>query len=191
MFGIELPTSCHPNIQITHFCTPPVVKSDCALSEFIPGEDRCTKFINQDWTFLQPSDIPSTFRNVVHTDNSSVQVSQSQTQVASSIVQLPTHTLNIQNLTLPTQIVEPVLGFTPAEIQRAEKELQLTVEQLLELESCKGYVKTPKQTLDGIYVHHPHCFLPLAKEAKKLAEALKKEQDAAQWADIPPEKLLQ
>ena len=34
-------------------------------------------------------------------------------------------------------------------------------------------------------------FLPLAKEAKKLAEALKKEQDASQWAGIQHEKLLQ
>ena len=34
-------------------------------------------------------------------------------------------------------------------------------------------------------------FLPLAKEAKKLAKALRKEQEAAQWVGIPPEKLLQ
>ena len=50
---------------------------------------------------------------------------------------------------------------------------------------------TPIQTLDGIYVHQPHQFLPLAKEAKKLAEALKKEQDTSQWAGVPYEKLLQ
>ena len=31
----------------------------------------------------------------------------------------------------------------------------------------------------------------LAKEAKKLAEAFKKEQDASQWAGIPHERLLQ
>ena len=31
----------------------------------------------------------------------------------------------------------------------------------------------------------------MAQEAKKLAEALKKEQDVSQWAGIPPEKLLQ
>ena len=31
----------------------------------------------------------------------------------------------------------------------------------------------------------------MAQEAKKLATALKKEQDASQWAGIPPEKLLQ
>ena len=31
----------------------------------------------------------------------------------------------------------------------------------------------------------------MAQEAKKLANALKKEQDASQWAGIPPKKLLQ
>ena len=31
----------------------------------------------------------------------------------------------------------------------------------------------------------------MAQEAKKLTEALKKEQDISQWAGIPPEKLLQ
>ena len=65
------------------------------------------------------------------------------------------------------------------------------VEQLLGLESCKEYIQTPIQTLDSIHVHQPRQFLPLAKEAKKLAEALKKEQDASQWAGIPHENLLQ
>ena len=118
-------------------------------------------------------------------DNSSVQVSQSQTQVVSSTAKLPTHTPEHQNSTLPSQIVEPVLGFMPAEIQRAEAELKLMLEQLLRLESCKEHVQIPIQTLDGIPVHQPHWFLPLAKEAKKLAE-----QDASQWAGIPHEKLL-
>ena len=79
----------------------------------------------------------------------------------------------------------------PAKIQRAEDKPKLMVEQLLELESCKGYVQTPIQTLDSIYVHQPQQFLLLAKEAKKLAEALKKEQVTSQWAGIPHEKLLQ
>ena len=63
----------------------------------------------------------------------------------------------------------------PTEIQRAEAELKVTVKQLLRLELFKEYVQTPIQTLDGIHVHRPHQFLLLAKEAKKLAEALKKE----------------
>ena len=49
----------------------------------------------------------------------------------------------------------------------------------------------PIQTLDGIHVHQPCQFLPLAKEAKQLAEAFKKEKDTFQWAGIPHEKLLQ
>ena len=63
--------------------------------------------------------------------------------------------------------------------------------QLLEIESCQEYVKTPLQTLDGIYVNQPKRFLPLAKEAKKLAKEFRKEQVASQWAGIPHEKLLQ
>ena len=80
---------------------------------------------------------------------------------------------------------------TLAEICRAQAELKLTVEQLLEIQLCQEYIKTPLQTLDGIYIHQPKRFLPLAKEAQKLVEALKKEQDAAQWAGITPEKFVQ
>ena len=47
-----------------------------------------------------------------------------------------------------------------------QTEPKLTVQQLLEIESCKDYVKIPLQTLDGIYVNQPKRFLPLAKEAK-------------------------
>ena len=92
---------------------------------------------------------------------------------------------------MPTQTVEPVLGFTLAEICRAQDKPKLTVEQLLEIESCQEYVKTQLQTLDCIYVYQPKRFLPLAKEAKKLAEAFKKEQVTSQWAGIRHEKLLQ
>ena len=77
-----------------------------------------------------------------------------------------------------------MLGFTPAEIHRAQAKPKLTVEQLLEIESCQEYVKTLLQTLDGFYIHQPKRFLPLAKETKKLAEAFKKEQVASQWAGI-------
>ena len=37
----------------------------------------------------------------------------------------------------------------------------------------------------------PKRFLPLAQEAKKLAEDFWKEEIASQWAELPPEKLLQ
>ena len=36
------------------------------------------------------------------------------------------------------------------EIHHRQTEPTLTVQQLLEIESCKDYIKTPLQTLDGI-----------------------------------------
>ena len=54
----------------------------------------------------------------------------------------------------------------------------------------EGYVQTPIQTLDGLYVNQPKHFLPLAEEAKRLAEELHKEKQAEQWAGILHEKLL-
>ena len=163
VFEAELSTLCQSDIPSKHSSTSLVVNSDRALSDFIKCEERCSKFINQDLNFLQPSNIPSVSKNVLPDDNSFVQVSQSQTQVVSSTAKLPTYTPKDENSTLPTRIVEPVLGFTPAEIRRAEAEPKLMVQQLLGLESCKDYVQTPIQTLDGIYVHQPCWFLLLAK----------------------------
>ena len=77
-----------------------------------------------------------------------------------------------------------MLDFTLAVICRAQAEPKLTVEQLLEIESCQEYVKSPLQTLDSIYVHQPKRFVPLAKEVRKLAEAFKKKQVASRWAGI-------
>ena len=62
---------------------------------------------------------------------------------------------------------------------------------MLQIKSCKDYIKTPLQTLDGLYVTQPERFLPLAQEAKKLVEEFWKEEIASQWAGLPPEKLLQ
>ena len=54
----------------------------------------------------------------------------------------------------------------------------------------EGYDQTPIQTLNGICVNQLKHFLPLAKEAKCLAEEIYKEKQAEQWAGIPHEKLL-
>ena len=99
----------------------------------------------------------------------------------SSCVTLPTHISTEDNNTSHTQILEPTLG----QIHHAQNEPKLTVPQLLEIESCKDYAKTPLQTLDGIYVTQPKRFLPLAQEE------FQKEEIASQWAGLPPEKLLQ
>ena len=62
-FKAELSTSCQSDILSTHSPTSPVVNSDCALSDFIEHEERCSKFINQDLNFLQSSNIPSVSKN--------------------------------------------------------------------------------------------------------------------------------
>ena len=59
------------------------------------------------------------------------------------------------------------------------------------IEPCREYTETPLKTLDGLNVMQPKRFLPLAQEAKKLAKELYKEEIASQWAELPPEKLLQ
>ena len=47
-----------PNVFIEWTYSPPVICNDHAFTEFIQGEERCLKFINQDLTFLQSSSIP-------------------------------------------------------------------------------------------------------------------------------------
>ena len=85
-----------------------------------------------------------------------------------------------------TQSVQPALGFTPAEICRAENNPTLTI-----IIGDREYTETPLKMLDGLYVMQPKRFLPLMKEANKLAKELHKEEIVSQWAELPPEKLLQ
>ena len=171
-----------PNISLERLHAPPVVHNDRALTEFIQGEERCLKFINQDLMFLQESHIPSTFTNVSHTP----------TQLKESLhITLPTCVSKENNHTAHTQTVQPALGFTPAETHQAQNEPTLMIPELLEIEPCKDYTETPLQTLDGLHVMQPKRFLPLTQEAKKLVEELHKEEIASQWAGLLPEKLLQ
>ena len=150
-----------PTVSIERTYSPLVIYNDRVFTEFVNGEERCKKFVNQDLTFLQVSEIPSTFSNVSRV---SARVKES------TCIRLPTHISTEDNSTLCTQIVEPALGFTLAEISHTQNEPKLMVQQLLEIESCKYYIKTLIQSLDGIYTNQPKRFLPLAKEAKKLAE---------------------
>ena len=184
----ELSFDLHfPNVTQQRINTPLVVHNDRALKEFIQGEERCLKFINQDLTFLQEPHILSTFTNVSHTTTSLKELVH---------INLPTrtpneHSLKENTMSPHTQSVQPVLGFIPAEVCRTESNPTLTVPQLLEIEPCREYTETPLKTLDGLYVTQPKRFLPLAQQAKKLAKELRKEEIASQWAGLPPEKLLQ
>ena len=87
--------------------------------------------------------------------------------------------------------VTPLLGITPHE----STQLQSTntpedVEEILDKRVFQRYVDTPIQTLDRIIVNQPKHFLPLAKEAKKIAEEIRIEKINEQWAGIPREQLL-
>ena len=159
--------------------------NDRALKEFIQGEERCLKFINQDLTFLQESHIPSTFTNVSHTTTSLKEPAH---------IKLPTRTANEHSLkqnteSSRTQSVQPALGFTLAEVHHAENNPTLTVPQLLEIKPCREYTDTPLKTLDGLCITQPKRFLLLAQEAQKLAKEFCKEEIASQWAGLLPENL--
>ena len=52
------------------------------------------------------------------------------------------------------------------------------------------YIDTPIQTLDRIVVNQSKRFLPLAQEAKKIAEEIRIKKINEQWAGIPREQLL-
>ena len=112
-----------PNITQQRINTPLVVHNDCTLNEFIQGEERCLKFINQDLTFLQESHIPSTFTNVSYTTTSLKEPVH---------INLPTctpneHSLKENTASSCTQSVQPALGFTPAKVHCAESNPTLTV----------------------------------------------------------------
>ena len=79
---------------------------------------------------------------------------------------------------------------TSEEQSRREEDPDLTLDELLGLIPCEQHITTPLQNLDGLYVHQPSRFLPLAQEAKKLAKKLKEEEEASQWSGIPIKKLL-
>ena len=64
------------------------------------------------------------------------------------------------------------------------------IKEILGTRAFQRYVDTPIQTLDRIVVNQPKWFLPLAQEAKKIAEEIRIEKINEQWAGIPKEQLL-
>ena len=87
--------------------------------------------------------------------------------------------------------VQPLLGTTHRENLQLRNRNQLEdIADVLGTTAFQGYVNTPLQTLDGIIVQQPKRFLPLAEEAKRLAEEIRIEKLNQQWAGIPHKKLL-
>ena len=179
---ILLPSS---SVNLTPVSDIPVAKSDRALLEFINGEDRCTKFINQDLTFLQPSEINHLFRFDERNTNP-----HQKAQDQRKLVQLPQNTQQYGHANTQVQTVEPTLGITPEQHHRIRNNPDTIPANILETKLVKNYAETNIKTLDSIVIQQPKRFLPLAQEAKRLADEIQKEEIAAQWAGTPAEKLL-
>ena len=90
----------------------------------------------------------------------------------------------------PVHPVEPVLGTSSESRWLQDTNQHQDITDILGMTAYEGYVRTPIQTLYGLYVKQPKHFLPLAEEAKILAEEIHQEKQAEQWAGIPHKKLL-
>ena len=87
--------------------------------------------------------------------------------------------------------VTPLLRITPSEnTQLQNRNTPEDIADIFGTRAFQRYVDTPLQTLDGIIVNQPKRFLPLTKEAKRIAEEIRIEKINEQWAGIPLEQLL-
>ena len=189
------------NTSIPYIFDPPKVQQDKHFQEFLRSEIHCQNFINQDLTFLQlhvtqpkedsilPEAITTELSSIVPQESDSNQEQNANSSPVSSVEALYDRNKG-NNRTAPIQLVELVVELPSKEQSRREEDPDLTLDELLGLIPCKQHITTPLQTLDGLYVHQPSQFLPLAQEAKKLAKTLKDEEEASQWLVIPIKKLL-
>ena len=92
--------------------------------------------------------------------------------------------------TLVSQVML-LLGTTSSEnIQIQHRNTPEDISDILGTRVYQRYIDTPLQTLDGIIVNQPKWFLPLAEEAKRIAEEIRIEKINEQWAGIPRKQLL-
>ena len=178
-------------VNIPHIYEPTKIQQDQQLEEFLRGEIHCQNFINQDLTFLQPSVIhaPQFKETKILPQENTTEICPIETSENNPLQEqdrnfhlvLPVKVLYDRsrsvNMAAPIQLVEPVVGLTSKEQQK--KDPNLTLIELLGLASCEGHITIPLQTLDGLYVNQPSRFLPLAREAQKLAKKLKEEEEAS------------
>ena len=91
----------------------------------------------------------------------------------------------------PVSQVTPLLGTTPSKNNQIQHwNTPDNNSEILGTRVYQGYVETSLQTLNGIVVNQPKQFLPLAEEAKRIAEEIRIEKINEQWAGIPCEQLL-
>ena len=86
----------------------------------------------------------------------------------------------------PISQVTPLLGITPSEnTQLQNRNTPEDIADRLGTRALQRYVDMPLQTLDCIIMNQPKCFLPLTKEARRIAEEIRIEKINEQWAGIP------
>ena len=97
----------------------------------------------------------------------------------------PTTEVTSAGDTLVSQVT-PLLVITPREnAQLQSRNTSEDIADILGTRAFQRYVDMPLQTLDGIIVNQPKHFLPLTKEAKRIAEKIRIEKINEQWAGIP------
>ena len=83
---------------------------------------------------------------------------------------------NPEGETLISQVM-PLLGTTPSENSQIQhRNMPEDISDILGTRVYQGYVETPLQTLDGIIENQPKRFLPLAEDAKQIAEEIRIEK---------------
>ena len=96
----------------------------------------------------------------------------------------------LEGETLVSQVT-PLLGTTPSKNSQIQhRNMPEDILDILGTIVYQGYIETLLQTLDGIIVNQPKWFLPLAEEAKRIAEEIRIENINEQWAGIPHQQLL-
>ena len=77
----------------------------------------------------------------------------------------------------PVSQVTPLLGTSPSENNQIQhRNIPDNISDILGTRVYQGYIETLLQTLDGIIVNQPKQFLPLAEEAKHIAEEIRIEK---------------
>ena len=126
---------------------------------------------------------------VIHNDSlptPSVTTQPERKEIPTSLTRQETTTHATSAVDTLISQVTPLLGITPREsTQLQSTNTQEDIEEILGTRAFQRYVDTPIQTLDGIVVNQPKCFLPLAQEARKIAEEIRIKKINEQWAGIP------
>ena len=122
------------------------------------------------------------------TPSFATQLERKKIPTLSTIQETTIHT-NTAVDTLVSQVT-CLLGITPRKSTQLQNMNTQDVKEILGTRAFQRYIDTPIQTLDGIIVNQPKHFLPLAQEARKIAEEIRIKKINEQWAGIPQEQLL-